>query len=93
VFAPGALMESTPFDTTPSLVVPVLVTAVILVVSLYLQNRYQRDTTATRAAVLFAAEPVFASIFSYALTGETLAAVQWGGAGLILAGILVAEKR
>jgi len=66
---------------------------VIVVGSLYLQNRYQRDTTATRAAVLFAAEPVFAAVFSYLITGETLAPVQWVGGALILAGILAAEKR
>lgn len=49
----------------------------------------QRRTTATRAAVLFASEPMWAAIFA-AIAGERLARSEWLGAGLVLAGILVA---
>ena len=61
--------------------------------TVYLQNRYQRFTTATRAAVIFTGEPVFAAMFSFFLVGEVLSWFQAGGALLILVGILVALKR
>jgi len=51
----------------------------------------QRRTTATRTALLFALEPVFAGIFGYALAGDRLGALGWAGCAVILAGIVVAE--
>lgn len=36
-------------------------------------------------------EPVFAGIFGYAIAGDRLGALGWGGCAVILAGILVAE--
>src|SRR5215208_3139845 len=51
----------------------------------------QRRTTATRTALLFALEPVFAGIFGYALAGDRLGALGWAGCGVILAGIAIAE--
>jgi len=93
VFAPAALIEAEPIRCGSGLVWALLFTGPILALTLYLQNRYQRDTTATRAAVIFTGEPVFAAGFSYILLGETLSAVQWGGGALILVGILAAIRR
>ena len=53
----------------------------------------QRFTTATHTALIFAAEPVFAGLFSFLLIGEVLGAQQVLGAVLILAGMVVAEMR
>jgi drug/metabolite transporter (DMT)-like permease len=53
----------------------------------------QQYTSATRAAVIFALEPVMAWVTSYLLTGETLPARGIAGAALILAGILLAELK
>jgi len=55
------------------------------------QTAAQRFTTATHAALIFAAEPVFAALGSYLLIGEVLSLSQWLGCGLILAGMLLAE--
>jgi drug/metabolite transporter (DMT)-like permease len=93
VFLPGALIEAEPVHLGSGLILALVVTGPILVLTLYLQNRFQKDTTATRAAVIFTAEPVFAACFSYLLLGETLNAVQWGGGALILAAILMAIRR
>jgi drug/metabolite transporter (DMT)-like permease len=41
--------------------------------------------------VILTMEPVFAGLFGFLLAGERLAARGWLGAGLILAGMLVAE--
>ncbi|MCX6637709.1 MAG: DMT family transporter [Acidobacteria bacterium] len=53
----------------------------------------QQRTTPTRTALIFALEPVFAWITSYLVYGELLAARAAGGAGLILAGILLVELK
>jgi drug/metabolite transporter (DMT)-like permease len=51
----------------------------------------QQYTSATRAALIFALEPVVAWLTSWALTGETMAIRGKVGAGTILAGILLVE--
>jgi drug/metabolite transporter (DMT)-like permease len=53
----------------------------------------QQITTATRAALIFALEPVVAWAFSYVFMGETLPARAVFGAVLILGGIVVAEVK
>ncbi len=58
-----------------------------------IQTVAQRFTTATHTALIFAAEPVFAGLFSFLLIGEVLGPRQVIGCGLILAGMVVAEMR
>jgi drug/metabolite transporter (DMT)-like permease len=55
------------------------------------QSWAQRRTSATRTALVFALEPVFAGIFGFALAGDRLGALGWGGCAVILAGIVLAE--
>jgi drug/metabolite transporter (DMT)-like permease len=57
------------------------------------QTWAQRHTTATRTALIYALEPVFAWIFSWMLTGESLGPRAAAGAGLILFGILLVEVK
>jgi drug/metabolite transporter (DMT)-like permease len=58
-----------------------------------LQSFGQRQTTATRAALIFATEPVFAGLASYFWLGERLTGRGWVGAGLVLIGVLLAELK
>ncbi len=58
-----------------------------------IQTVAQRFTTPTHTALIFAAEPVFAGLFSFLLIGELLGPRQLIGCGLILAGMVVAETR
>ncbi|HEU0121001.1 MAG TPA: DMT family transporter [Bryobacteraceae bacterium] len=58
-----------------------------------LQTWAQQRMTATRAAVIFSLEPVFAWIFSWLWEGEILTARAAIGAALILAGILLVELK
>jgi drug/metabolite transporter (DMT)-like permease len=55
------------------------------------QTWAQRRTSATRTALAFAMEPVFAAAFGFWLAGDRLGAAGWAGAVLIMAGILAAE--
>jgi drug/metabolite transporter (DMT)-like permease len=55
------------------------------------QTWAQRRTSATRTALAFAMEPVFAGIFGFWLAGDRLGALGWGGCAVIMAGIVIAE--
>jgi drug/metabolite transporter (DMT)-like permease len=55
------------------------------------QTWAQQRTSATRVAVVFAMEPVFAGVFGYALAGDRLGWMGWAGCAVILLGIVVAE--
>lgn len=72
---------------TAWLICGVLATAV----AFWLQNVLQPYTTPTHTALIFAAEPVWGAVFSYLLLGEALSLRGYVGAGLILAGMLLAE--
>lgn len=61
------------------------------VIALFVQTKYQKETTPTRAAIIFAVEPVFAAAFAYFTLGEMLGTLGIMGGGLIVAGLLVSE--
>jgi drug/metabolite transporter (DMT)-like permease len=58
-----------------------------------LQNRHQRDTTPTRAAIIFSIEPVAALLLAVALAGERPSAGELAGGLLILAGVGLASLK
>lgn len=70
-------------------VIGVLATAV----AYYVQNWAQRFTTANRTALIFSLEPFFAVFFAYLLLGQGLAAKEWAGGVLVVAGIVTSEYR
>jgi len=55
------------------------------------QTWAQRRTSATRTALAFSMEPVFAAIFGFALAGDRLGGLGWVGCAVIMCGIVVAE--
>lgn len=57
----------------------------------WLQTRYQPRTTPQRAALIFALEPVFATVFGWWMLNEGLNASGMVGAGLILAAVVGSE--
>ncbi|MGA3243419.1 MAG: DMT family transporter [Bacteroidota bacterium] len=61
------------------------------IIALFVQNRYQKDTTPTRSAVIFSIEPVLAAGFAYLLLGEVLGAIGMLGGAMIVGGVLVSE--
>ncbi len=56
-----------------------------------IQTLAQRQLSATRAAIIFTLEAVFAAIFGYLLGGDRLAAIQIVGAMLMFAAVCLAE--
>jgi len=76
----------------PHLWVALAYTAVLAsVVATVVQTHVQRYTTPVKAALIYALEPVFASVLAWALLGELLAQRELLGAALLLASIGVAE--
>jgi drug/metabolite transporter (DMT)-like permease len=55
------------------------------------QTWAQRSTSATRTALAFTMEPVFAALFGITLAGDRLGTLGWTGCAAIMAGILLAE--
>jgi drug/metabolite transporter (DMT)-like permease len=57
----------------------------------FVMNWAQRHTTAVRAALIYALEPVTAALFSWYLIDEQLGAAGWLGGGLIVLAVLLGE--
>ncbi len=76
----------------PSLLLGILVCAILATaLAIFIQNRMQKDTTAVKASLIYAMEPVFAAIFSFLLLGEVLGWLGILGGALILGGMLSSE--
>ncbi len=86
--------ESWYLRLTPRVVSALLVTGLLATALAFsVQTWAQQRTTPTHTALMFALEPVFAWLTSYAVTGERLSLRQTVGAGLILSGILAVELK
>ncbi len=84
--------EPVRFHLTAGTVVTILITGLLATALAFTTMAWaQQYTSATRAALIFALEPVVAWITSYVLTGETIAFRGKVGAAAILAGILLVE--
>jgi len=82
---PDVLFEGTVIAAL--LICSIIATAIAFVA----QNQFQKFTTPTRTALIFATEPVFAAATGYLWAGDRLTAWQWAGCLLILGGMLIAE--
>lgn len=55
------------------------------------QTWVQKSSSATRTALVFTLEPVWAAVFGFALAGDRLGALGFGGCVVIMTGIVLAE--
>ncbi|HEY4485682.1 MAG TPA: DMT family transporter [Nitrospiria bacterium] len=86
------LLETPVWRTTPGTLTALLYLAILAnLLTLYVQTRYQRDTTPTRAAIIFTVEPLWAAILGYLVLGERMGSAAMLGGAMIIAGILVSE--
>ena len=80
------------FNPTSSVLVTMLyLTIFATVLTTFVQTKFQKDTTPTRAAIIFTIEPVWACIYAYFILGETMGPLGIVGGGLIVAGVLLSE--
>jgi drug/metabolite transporter (DMT)-like permease len=69
-----------------------LVTAFIAsALGFFVQTYAQQHASPSRTALILASEPAFAGFFAWLLEGETLSALGWAGAVLIMAAIVGVE--
>src|ERR1700722_3150430 len=80
------------FHSAPVVWIALAVTALLATAAAFtIQSWAQQHLPATHTALIFTLEPVFAWLFSLLFLGERLGPRALTGAGLILAGILLAE--
>lgn len=76
---------------------PTLLFAIVFVaflgtaVAIIVQTKAQSYLSATRVALIFALEPLFAAVSAYLVLGETLPAAAGFGAVMILCGVILAQ--
>ena len=86
LFEREAFLPSAPFWLTL-----VYLAAIGTVLCLLLMNRFQRDVTPVRAVIIYAMEPVFAVLFGILLLAERYTPAEWGGAALIVGGVIISD--
>ncbi len=89
----GAFTTETMYiNFTGNLVFALLYTGLLAtLLTTYLQTRYQQHTTPTRAAIIFALEPVISAILAFLILSEILGTVGILGGAAIVAGLIISE--
>lgn len=86
------LFESIRCSLTPGFIASLAyLTILATVYTLTIQTRYQKDTTPTRAAIIFSVEPVFAAIIAYLALGERIGSLGVLGGIIVVSGLLISE--
>jgi drug/metabolite transporter (DMT)-like permease len=90
IFERPALHLSYSFDVWwPIILTGIFATAL----AFYMQNRFQRYSTATKTAIIFSGEPIFAAVFAYFLLGEKVGLIAWAGGLLIIFGMIISQSK
>jgi len=86
------LFEEVRVAFTPSFVgVLVYLTLFATLLTTYIQTRFQKETTPTRAAIIFSVEPVFAAFLAYLVLDEVIGLAGIIGGAIIIAGLLTSQ--
>jgi drug/metabolite transporter (DMT)-like permease len=73
-------------------ILALLITSILATaLAFFIQTNFQKHTTATRVALIFAMEPVFAAMTAFIWAGERLGSSALTGCALIFAGMVIAE--
>ena len=89
-FAAVPFTESPALTPTPGLALAIAFLAVSAVATFWFQLRAQRVVPPGETALIFALEPLFASLASWIVLGEVLSVTQWVGGGLVFSAVLLA---
>ncbi len=86
------VFEDIQFNPAHSMLIAVgYLTIFATVATTFIQTTFQKDTTPTRAAIIFTVEPVWASLYAYFLLGEIIGVLGILGGALIIVGVLVSQ--
>ena len=88
----AVFFEQVAFQPTGELLTALLYMGICATVfTTYIQTRFQKDTTPTRAVIIFTIEPVIAACLAYYVLNEILGISGIIGAAMIVFGILISE--
>jgi len=94
VFSEGSSLIRLGELLTSEVVLALIITAVFATALAFVaQTTFQKYTTPTRVAIIFAMEPVFAALTSYVLLDELLSSGAMIGGVLIFLGMILAELK
>ena len=80
------------FKIDTEILIAVIITGIFATsIAFILQGKFQRETTATRAGIIYSMEPVFAFLFSSLILGETLPEKGIMGGFLVFLGMLISN--
>jgi drug/metabolite transporter (DMT)-like permease len=86
------LLEVPRLDVTPrSLWILAYMILFPTIIALYVQAKFQKDTTPTRSAIIFSIEPVIAAGFAYLVLRERIGLLGVVGGVVILLGLMISE--
>ncbi len=60
-------------------------------IAIFIQSKYQRETSPTKAAIIFTMEPVIAALIAYFVLDESMSGIEVTGAAIMFAGLLYSE--
>lgn len=89
-FAAVPFTESPALTPTPGLALAIAFLAASAVATFWFQLRAQRVVPPGETALIFALEPLFASLASWIVLGEVLSVTQWVGGALVFSAVLLA---
>ncbi|MBR9973999.1 MAG: EamA family transporter [Bacteroidetes bacterium] len=91
-FAFSPFVDTTNPDFTPGAIGAVLYLAFFAsTIAIFVQSKYQRETTPTKAAIIFTMEPVFAALIAYLVLAEVMSGIEALGAVIMFSGLLFSE--
>lgn len=86
------IFEDIKFTFTPKMIFALIYLSLFAtVLTLYLQMRWQKETTPTKAAVIFTLEPVIAAVLAYLFLDENIGLLGVIGGATILFGLILSE--
>lgn len=85
-------IEPIKFTLNSQVIFTILYTSIFAtIITTFLQTKYQKYTSPTRAAIIFTSEPLLASILAYLILNETIGIFGAIGGFLIIFGVLTSE--
>ena len=92
VFFAGFSFEPLRINLTEYLIFGLLYTGVLAtLVNLYLQTKYQKSVSPTKAGIIYSFEPIFAATLAFFILGEKITNFGLAGCFLIFLGLVVSE--